>query len=156
MRKTLALLLIATTALSACGHRGPAEPVDPSAVGSKSLMPEGATLAAPDDRPTVAHIDSVVSRRLPGGTVIEVTATAPIQGVFDVSLKSLDGMDPTGPTRHFALVGYLPQPPRKGSYPVGSAASRKIVAAVRINDEDLATLSSVEVRGSDNSVSIRP
>ena len=164
MRKTIPLLLIAALVLTSGGRvrdsrinplnwfgRAEAREVTPSE--TNPLIPRRSAISLrpdrPDERTPVAQITEMTVDRLPGGAIVRVTGVPSRQGAYNVGLKAVDG--PEGPDDVLRYVLVADQPVR----PVGTAASRQVVAAVRVSDQDLATIKRIEVLSASNILTSR-
>ncbi len=168
MRKTIPVVVIAALTLAGCATirnsranpanwfgRSYSAPVNTTAGTANPLIPErllSSKKEVIDRRDPVARIDTLDIEKVPGGAIIRVSATAAYQGSFQVGLvpQSVDG--PVDGVARYTLKAYLPVT-RGGLLPVGTDASRKVVAATRLSDIELSGVSKIEVVGGQNALS---
>ncbi|WP_375690304.1 hypothetical protein [Pseudooceanicola sp. LIPI14-2-Ac024] len=163
MRKTTALLLISSLALAGCGNSrlnpvnwfGGAQETTVSAEAGNPLIPRqsGLTARAPDvyRGVPVGQITSLVVEPIPGGAIVRVEGVADRQGAYDVQLVPFTLADePVNGVLAYTLAARLL--PRA---PVGTPASRQIVAAHYLDEDQLAGTREIRVEGARNALSTR-
>ncbi|ETW14265.1 hypothetical protein ATO8_00110 [Roseivivax marinus] len=171
MKTSVGVLLISALTVAGCGTVrdsrlnpfnwfGPARTVavdaapSQAAAGRNALIPErnraGSIFRRNREegvyagRP-MAVIDEMLIERRPGGAIVRATGIADRAGPFDVRLVP-DEAAPAGVLR-YTLSAYQRPGPRN----VGPDA-RKATAAVWLTDNDLATISRIEVAGRENAI----
>jgi hypothetical protein len=166
MYKIAVLLLIASLTVTACGSMrdsslnpanwfgsSSAAPVEPAA-NTNPLIPEQSGIfaerRAQQDLYVGRPIDTVsnlVVERIPGGAIIRATGVAATQGVHDIRLiPATEDEVPVDGVLAYRLEGI---PPAVAT-PVGSPATRQVVAARRVSDQMLAGVRSIRVEGDRN------
>lgn len=160
MRKTIALLLISTLALGGCGtvrnwfgggrEVQSAEPGNPLIPASNSMMSLGASRDVYRGN-AVGQIVSLNVERIPGGAIVRVEGLADRQGPYRVRMVPANIADaPQNGVLAYTLAAEMPR-----RSPVGSAPSRKIVAAHFVSDDALAGTREIRVSGARNTLSSR-
>lgn len=156
--RPLPLLLIASLAVSGCARLADSR-LNPSnwfgsgggrtaAAGTERprepLVPAGARALVVDARPLVAQVDAVALDRTPNGAILRATGTAQSQGWFNAGLV-LTAIE--GGTATYAFRAEAP----RGFAATGSAASRRITAAVNLDLADLEGVRRFVVQAAGNS-----
>ncbi|MGR3374463.1 hypothetical protein [Pseudooceanicola sp.] len=160
MRKTIALMLISTLVLGGCGgvrswfgggrEVQTAEPGNPLIPTSSGMMSLNAARAVYRGNP-VGQITALNVERIPGGAIIRVEAVADRQGPFNVRMVPATPADtPQNGVLAYTLAAELPR-----RSPVGTPATRRIVAAHYVADDALAGTSEIRVSGARNTLSSR-
>ncbi|KAA2317179.1 hypothetical protein DL237_00125 [Pseudooceanicola sediminis] len=167
MRKTIPVVVIAALSVAGCATirdsranpanwfgrtqttasastSGTANPLIPDRVLSSKKQ-------VVDLRTPVARIDTLDVEQVPGGAIIRVSATSAYQGAFKVGLVPQNAEGPVDGVARYTLMAYLPA--TRTSLPVGTEASRKVVAATRLSDIELADVRKIEVVGGLNALS---
>lgn len=158
MRKTIALMLVSTLVLSGCGGvrnwfgggraAAGSETGNPLIPASNSMLSLNEARAIYRGQP-VDQITSLVIERIPGGAIVRVEAVADRQGSFNVRMVPETVEDePVNGVLAYTLAA---EKPRRS--PVGTAASRRIVAAHYVTDEMLAGTREIRVTGARNALS---
>ncbi len=169
MRKTLSILLISTLTLTACstvrdsavnpfnwfgssraetlGPKDSANPLIPErrlGILATAREKEAEYFGIPFDQVTDLTVE-----RVPGGALIRATGLAARQGYFDVRLTSAneDGL-PVDGVLTFRLEGVRPAE----NTPVGPAATREVVVARHLTDQDLKGVRAIRVEGQQNAL----
>lgn len=163
MRKTVSALLISTLAVSACGTK--ANPFNwfggsrnapapaPASVGTTNpLIPTSSGLFGSSDEevvyfgPLLDTVENVVVERVPGGAIIRATAVPARQGVYAVKLTHANVDEtPVEGVMTFRLEGL--QGPSAGA---GTPASREIVVARKLSNQELAGTRTIRVEAANN------
>ncbi len=150
MRKSVPLVLIAAIGLSGCGMFGGSRSSQPAVtVSDNALLPEKARVKPLDTRTPIAHVDKVEVARLPGGIIVTATGTAAAQGAYDVALIP-NAAGPIDGVWQYTLVANQP-----AGQPVGTTASRQVIAATRFSDAELAGARSMQIQGATNALTVR-
>ena len=171
MRKTLSLLLATSLTLAACGTirdsrvnpfnwfgKSRSEPIEQTQ-NTNPLIPKTGGLFASDRKQAEAYaglpfeqVTELTIERMPGGAIIRATGLAARQGIYQVRLTpendaevAVDGV------LTYRLEGVRSSTPT----PVGSPATREVVAARRVTDQTLRGVRSIRVEGVENARVIR-
>lgn len=163
MRKTTALLLITALVLGGCGTVrnsrlnpmnwfGGAQETQVVQGSGNALIPRGngmfRTGPARYAGIPVDQVTGLVVERIPGGAIIRVEALADRQGSFNVKLvPETDADEPVD-----GLLAYTLAAEKPGRSPVGTAPSRRIVAAHFVSDDQLAGTRTIRVSGARNAL----
>ncbi|WP_128253842.1 hypothetical protein [Falsirhodobacter deserti] len=146
MNRPLFAILIAATALAGCSRLNPGTWLSG---GADSPRPQGVAekaSAVQDTRPLVAQVTALEVDRTASGAIVRATALPPTQGWFRPALvnpRMEDG------TLTFDFVAEAPT----AEQPVGTPATREIIAAAALNGEQAAQR--IVVRGATNAISSR-
>ncbi|MEQ9693205.1 hypothetical protein [Shimia sp. SDUM112013] len=163
MRKTILLLLVSATALSACQSRynpfnwfgnGEEVVVDPNAEPPNPLLPERSALARPEEAypgVPVTRIDELKIERVADGAIIRATGTADRHGVFDLKLRPLNDGEPVDGVLTYEFLGVHPKYPPG----VGSEASRRVIVAHALTDQQLQGVRTIRVQAFQNAMQAR-
>ncbi|WP_163850485.1 hypothetical protein [Pseudooceanicola aestuarii] len=167
MTRILTTLTIAAFLLSGCGairdsrinpfnwfgraesRAIPAEEVNP-------LIPRQNRMSSsyqPETRVPVARIDDLVVERVPGGAILRVTATAAYQDSFNVGLVPARETGPVDGVASYTLLANLPG--GRHRLRVGAEQTRVMTEALYLSDKDLEEIRVIEVRGAQNSLTVR-
>lgn len=162
MRKKVLALLVMTMTVTACGTvrdsrlnpfnwfgRSTSVPVQASESEVNPLIPRRNPILqskAPEAyRGTlVQNVTELHIRRVPGGAVIEVTGVMRSAGSFDVRLtpEASESAD----TLVYAFRALQP----RSSVGVGTAYSRTVSAAIRLTEQELAGIRTIQVKAREN------
>jgi hypothetical protein len=119
-------------------------PLIPEKTGGGFGRPEAVDVSSP-----VGTISSLVVERVPGGAIVRVTGISDYQGAFGVKMIELPRDADAPNVLRYQMLADQPVGP------VGNAQSRKIVAAVKLSDQDLEGIRRIEVAGLRNVQSVR-
>jgi len=166
MRKPLLTLTLAALVLSSCGNsrlnpmnwfgrgqpaavvqNGTANPLIPTRRNGSALKKQ-----ADYQGSWIASVESVKVERIPGGAVIRATGTGNVQGSFDVRLTPRNDEKPVNGVLTYDFRALMPAPKTRV---VGSAASRRITAAVYLTDNQLAGVRTIRVQTAGNAFESR-
>ncbi|WP_375172932.1 hypothetical protein [Pseudooceanicola sp.] len=164
MRKSIPLILIAALVLTSCGRlrdtrlnpfnwfgRGESRQIE--AVENRNpLIPRRNVLSArekDDLRQPIQQVTFLAIERNPSGAIIRAEGVTTYQGAYEVELRPV--IDETVPedTLRYALVAYQP---RLG---VGTEASRRVVVARDLSNQELVTIRQIEVVAAANVMTAR-
>ncbi|QPM89669.1 hypothetical protein [Pseudooceanicola algae] len=157
MRKSLPVTILSLALLAGCGWFGGGGSAVDKGTSLNPLLPADYEPPAPDRRNPLAHIDTIDVVDVPGGKVFTVTATASVQGSYNISFQAPQGSaaapEGSGVIRYLMLADVAAY--TKGAV-VGTAQSREVTAAFRLSNIELAGISRVEVVGVQNVLSVSP
>ncbi|WP_301068632.1 hypothetical protein [Pseudooceanicola sp.] len=166
MRKSIAVLLLTTLVLGGCGALGGSR-LNPAnwfgrgratetAAETNPLIPRSNGLMSSEDSSAyygtpVDQITALTVERVPGGAIIRIEALAARQGSFSVKVvpDSEDEIAVDGVLSYTlkALVAHRSA--------IGTAPSRRIVAAHHVTDQKLEGVRQIRVSGTRNSMTSR-
>ncbi|TMM54717.1 hypothetical protein [Sulfitobacter sabulilitoris] len=173
MRKTLTALMLSTLVVSGCGAirdsranpfnwfgRGePTATAPVNATAANPLIPQRSGLFASARNRAAIYtgqpIDTVTDltiERIPGGAIIRATGVPARQGVSSVRLTPATAEDVPV---NGVLTYRLDAVPAPGPQPVGSVASRQVVVARKVTDQDLRGVRSIRVEAARNALESR-
>ena len=162
MRVSLSLILAASLATSACSqlnprtwfgqaraeaNTAPQEEINPLIPErAQSIFRANADADAYAGTP-VAQVTDLRIDPVPGGAILRATGTTATQGAFDVQLTpENEDLVPTDGILRFRLEAQTPSNRRV----VGSEATRRVVAALALSDQELRNVRRIEVIGVEN------
>lgn len=162
MRKSVTILiLVAALGLSACSSRlnpmnwfGGSEEVDLTAEDKAKVNPlipkDGPNLLGKRSGETyigdpVARIDELRVERIPGGAIIRVEGLATVQGAYAAKLDPRNDGDVVKGVLSYDLKAV--QNPR---YRVGPEATRQLVVALKLTDQQLQGVRTIKVYSREN------
>lgn len=163
MRKSISLLLVASIVLAACGFRdsriNPANwfgrsqsvPTEQTAEAINPLIPQqGGIFQRGRERSKIYagtpldQVTSLIVERVPGGAILRVTGQAERQGVYQVQLTPANKEEePVSGVLSYRLEAVRPA----RATAVGTAASREVVVARKLTDQQLSGVRSIRVEG---------
>lgn len=164
MTRSLALLLVATTTLAACGDSG----LNPRTwfggggrrAGPETLEPKGGYAVTTDRRQSFPRISSARWEDVPGGRMLIVSGVAPTKGWWDVAIITEEDL-PEGRIRGDAqgvlrlrMVGSPPFPDQVEARTPANPQVDTINTAITLTNSQLSRLRSVVVSGAGNSVTL--
>lgn len=158
MRRVIPALLVATLTLSACGgfRDSPVNPrnwfggsksgpVTPSA--KDALIPPRSALARPEigyQGTPVEQVAELSIERIPGGAMIRATGIANRQGAYDVRLVPQGAADKG--VLSYELQALYP----RNATEQGAEASRRVIVALALTDQELDGVRNIRVIGRQN------
>lgn len=148
MRKPLLAALIAATALAGCAGVRESRFNPFNWFGNSQSEPAPAPVEIPeetDPRPLVQQVQSITVEPTPGGAVVRAVGLPATQGFFEAELTPATTADPGTLTYLFRAI-----PPQQTNR-VGTTASREIVVAVFVSDQQLEGINTIRVVGQSNS-----
>lgn len=148
MIRPLCAVLILTVAASGCSRLNPGTWLN---AGAQSPTPQGMVTAAPkveDARPLVAQVTALNVDRTPDGAIVRATGLPPTQGWYNAGLVAR-------PVNNGTLTLEFRAAAPTGDQPVGTTATREVIAATAINNETLQGATQIVVRGATNALSSR-
>lgn len=164
MRKTIPLILVAALVLTSCGRirdsrvnpfnwfgRAESRQIDETP-DKNPLIPRRSLLApseAQDNRTPVQQLTSLVIERTPSGAIIRAEGVSARQGAYELGLRPIEDAEVPEDTLRYAFVAYQPQ------MSVGTEASRRVVAATQLTNQELLTIRRIEVVGAANVLTAR-
>lgn len=168
MRKTLTLLLVSSLTLAACGAvrdsrvnpfnwfgQARSEPVE-AAENTNPLIPKGGGLfsnarAAEDlylGRP-FEQVTNLTIERVPGGAIVRATGLAARQGIYAVQLTpENEEEEPVDGVLTYRLEGIRPE----RNTAVGTVATREVIAARNLTEDQLRGVRSIRVEAQQNAL----
>lgn len=154
MRKTLVVLLVASTALTACGSVRESR-LNPFNWFGGSREAPAATLGPVsdtiDNRALVAQITALTIERTSSGAILRAEGLTPTAGWWDAELIPENFGRPHDGVLTLRFVAAAPREPAPDTGP----ASRTLVVAYALSQAQLDTTAEVVVTGADNSRTIR-
>lgn len=166
MTKLTAPLLIATLLVSGCGGRFSDSGLNPfgwfgGGTQSTTLEPEEGYQFEEDPRPGIPQITGARWEPTNEGRLLVVTAMTPTKGYSSVALilasPQPEGRitpDPDG-TLRLRMVGVPPYPGSEAARLPARPETDEITAALALSSVQLAPISTVEIAGASNTVTIR-
>jgi hypothetical protein len=164
MRKTIPLILIAALVLTSCGRirdsrlnpfnwfgRGESQAIE-GAADRNPLIPRRSLLAAAEEqdlRQPIQQITLLTIEKNPAGAIIRAEGVSARQGAYELELRPVEDEEVPADTLRYAFVAY--QPPLA----VGTEASRRVVAATDVSNQDLLNIRRIEVVGAANVMTAR-
>lgn len=163
MRTTLPFLLAAALVVGACSSvresrvnplnwfgQSRSAPVEQE-TNTNPLIPRGGGLFSARDAETETYngrpfeqVTNLTIERVPGGAIIRATGLAARQGIYQVQLTpENEAEEPVNGTLTYRLEGVRPA----RATPVGTVATREVVAARRVTDQQLSGVSRIRVEG---------
>lgn len=151
MKKTIAILLVATIAVTGCGRIRDSKLNPFNWFGRSKSEPVQVVDGVPQDpRPLVDQVTALDVARQPGGAIIHATGLPPTQGWWQAELlPANDGVAEDG-TLTYRFVVSQPLELRRASTP----QSREVTVAVYLSDIRLQDVSRIVVQGASNSRSV--
>lgn len=167
MRKFLPVVLIAALGLSGCGyvrdsrlnpfnwfgHSSSRAATQQEIANTNPLIPKRSAFASPkeqDLREPVAGLEALEVERIPGGAIIRVTGVTAATGAYDVELRPEDERGPIDGVARYVMVAY--------ASPQGTAGpiqTRRVTAAARLTNTELADVRSIEIISASNVLTSR-
>ncbi len=151
MRRPIAVLLVATIAVTGCSRIRESRLNPFNWFGkSKSEQVQVVDGVPQDPRPLVAQVTALEVARQPGGAIVRASGLPPTQGWWQADLLPVnDGVAEDG-TLTYRFVVSQPLEPRRVSTP----QSREVTAAVYLSDIRLQEVRQIVVQGASNSRSV--
>ena len=164
MRKTFSALLLSTLVLTGCATvrdsrvnpfnwfgKARSEPIAQSSAQANPLIPQTSSIfsrkrnsnAVYNGRP-VDQITDLTIERVPGGILLRATGLAARQGLYDVQLvpQNKDGV------LTYRFEGVEPA----SQTPIGAAATREVIVARTLTDQQLAEVHTIRIEGQRNAL----
>ncbi|MEP5385111.1 MAG: hypothetical protein ABJQ23_17070 [Shimia thalassica] len=163
MRKTVLLLLVSATLLSACQSRynpvnwfgnGEEVEVDPNAAPPNPLLPEKSAIARPEEvypGVPITRVTELKIERVAGGAIIRATGVADRQGVFALKLRPLNEGEAVDGVLTYEFLGIHPQNP----IGIGAESSRTLIVAHSLTDQQLEGVRTIKVTAHQNALQAR-
>ena len=145
MRATILICLAAAT-LSGCGLGS--SRLNPFNWFDGGSQPVTRTVAAPAE-PLAQQVTRLEVAPTPGGVIVTATALPPTQGFFDAELVRRPA-----PQAGTVLLEFRLRPPPTPR-PVGTAASREVVAGTFLTTQELGGAGTIAVQGATNRRTVR-
>ena len=151
MKKSIAILLVATMAVTGCARIRDSKLNPFNWFGRSKSEPVQVVDGVPQDpRPLVQQVTALDVARQPGGAIIHAAGLPPTQGWWQADLLPVnDGVAEDG-TLTYRFVVSQPLEPRRVSTP----QSREVTAAVFLSEMRLQEVSRIVVQGASNSRSV--
>jgi hypothetical protein len=169
MRKTFSALLLSTLVLTGCATvrdsrvnpfnwfgKTRSAPIAQSSAQANPLIPQTSSIfsrkrnsnAVYNGRP-VDQITDLTIERVPGGILLRATGLAARQGLYDVQLvpQNKDEL-PVDGVLTYRLEGVEPA----SQTPIGAAATREVIVARTLTDQQLAEVHTIRIEGQRNAL----
>ncbi len=169
MRKTFSALLLSTLVLTGCATvrdsrvnpfnwfgKARSAPIAQSSAQANPLIPQTSSIfsrkrnsnAVYNGRP-VDQITDLTIERVPGGILLRATGLAARQGLYDVQLvpQNKDEL-PVDGVLTYRLEGGEPA----SQTPIGAAATREVIVARTLTDQQLAEVHTIRIEGQRNAL----
>ncbi|MBA98951.1 hypothetical protein [Sulfitobacter sp.] len=169
MRKTFSALLLSTLVLTGCATvrdsrvnpfnwfgKARSAPIAQSSAQANPLIPQTSSIfsrkrnsnAVYNGRP-VDQITDLTIERVPGGILLRATGLAARQGLYDVQLvpQNKDEL-PVDGVLTYRLEGVEPA----SQTPIGAAATREVIVARTLTDQQLAEVHTIRIEGQRNAL----
>jgi len=169
MRKTFSALLLSTLVLTGCATvrdsrvnpfnwfgKARSEPIAQSSAQANPLIPQTSSIfsrkrnseAVYNGRP-VDQITDLTIERVPGGILLRATGLAARQGLYDVQLvpQNKDEL-PVDGILTYRFEGLEPA----SQTPIGAAATREVIVARTLTDQQLAEVHTIRIEGQRNAL----
>ncbi|QFT63290.1 hypothetical protein SAMN05421853_109135 [Roseivivax halotolerans] len=162
-RTPVLICLVAGLTLSACGSRlnpftwfgqSRSVPVSESTAANPLIPARRVSILRSNDEEVyrgqpIRQVESLVIERRPGGGIIKATGLARVPGRYEARLTPVE-LESTGGRLVYSLDVRLFR-----SAPNTGADARRVTVATFLTDQELSTISQIEVRGAENALVTR-
>lgn len=148
MSRALAVLLVLTLTLAACGGMRDSRVNPRNWFGRSQAEPTlGPVRETEDRRPLVATVSALSIERTSTGAIVRAEAVMPTAGWYDAELVAENNGRPRDGVIAYRFVAARPRP----AVAVSAQAPRTLVAAATLSVYDLEEIREVVVSGAENS-----